>query len=138
MLDLSAAGCEVTTYHLEAAIASIHATARSTEDTDWARIVGLYDRLMIIAPSPIVALNRAIAVAQHEGPERGLEEIRAIEGGDRLGRYPFYAAAIGELELRRGNREVAGEQFRKALGQARNPAERQFLGERARMCQGLQ
>jgi predicted RNA polymerase sigma factor len=87
----------------------------------------LYDTLMTIRPSPIVALNRAIAVAQHEGPERGLAAIRVIDDRDRLSAYPFYAAALGELELRRGRHETAREYFRAALALARNPMERRFL-----------
>jgi predicted RNA polymerase sigma factor len=101
-LELSAAGFELTQYHLEAAIASIHACARRTEDTDWEAVVSLYGTLMKIRPSPIVALNRAIAVAQNEGPERGLEEIRSITDCDRLAAYPFYSAALGELEVAAG------------------------------------
>ena len=72
-------------------------------------------RLMTIRPSPVVALNRAIAVAQHDGPERGLEEIRAIADRDRLAAYPFYSAALGELEFRRGGHETAREHFQAAL-----------------------
>src|SRR5580693_3589675 len=78
LLDLSASGPELTEYHLEAAIAWAHAVAPRAEDTDWGLIVSLYDKLMAIRPSPVVALNRAIAIAQRNGPERGLEEIRAI------------------------------------------------------------
>ena len=74
-LDLSATGPELTEYHVEAAIASVHAMAHRTEDTDWGKIVSLYDTLMRICPSPVVALNRAIAIAQHEGPKRGLERF---------------------------------------------------------------
>jgi RNA polymerase sigma-70 factor (ECF subfamily) len=106
------------------------------EDTDWKTIVSLYDTLMTIRPSPIVALNRAIAVAQSEGPGRGLEEIEAIAGRDRLESYPFYPAAIGELELRLGRRESARERFRSALALARNPDERRFLESRVSACEG--
>src|SRR6516162_1412397 len=134
-LELSATGSELTQYHLEAAIASIHACARRTEDTDWKAIVSLYDRLMTVRPSPIVALNRAIAIAQSEGPERGLEEIRSIVDRDRLAAYPFYSAALGELELRRGRHEAAGEHFRAALALARNPMERRFLNRRVHACE---
>jgi predicted RNA polymerase sigma factor len=133
-LELSAAGSELTEYHVEAAIASIHARALGAEDTDWGAIVSLYDTLMTIRPSPIVALNRAIAVAQSEGPERGLEEISAITDRNRLAAYPFYHAALGELEFRRGRRETAGEHFRSALARARNPLERRFLDERVSAC----
>jgi len=136
LLDLSATGCELTPYHVEAMIACVHANARRAEDTDWAMIVGLYDTLMTIGPSPVVALNRAIAVAQLEGPERGLEEIRAIAGRDRLAAYPFYSAALGELELRSGRSGIARQHFQAAFGLARNSAERQFLEQRVAACEG--
>src|SRR5262249_30927311 len=97
LLNQSATGSEITEYHLEAAIAAIHAKAPRVEDTDWSRIVSVYDMLLTIRPSPVVALNRAIAVAQSEGAERGLQEIQAIDGIERLAGYPFYYAALGEL-----------------------------------------
>jgi RNA polymerase sigma-70 factor (ECF subfamily) len=135
LLERSAAGQEVTAYHIEAAIAAAHAGAPSVDEADWESIVSLYDRLMAVAPSPVVALNRAIAIAQRDGPERGLEEIHAIEGRERLNRYPFYPAAMGELELRRGNRDAARGHFSAALALARNPMERRFLEKRVRACE---
>jgi len=96
--------------------------------------VSLYDKLMDMAPSPVVALNRAIAVGQRDGAERGLEELRTIAERDRLASYPFYPAAIAEFELRRGHREAARKQFRAALGVARNDAERHFLEKRLGIC----
>jgi len=137
LLDLSATGTELTEYHIEAAIASVHATALHAEDTDWGKIVSLYDTLMAIRPSPVVALNRAIAIAQLEGPERGLEEIHAIAGSDRLAAYPFYFAALAELELRSGRQQAAHEHFQTALAIARNPMERQFLQRRVAACTNL-
>jgi RNA polymerase sigma factor (sigma-70 family) len=135
LLDRSAAGPVVSAFHIEAAIAAVHATARSVEDTDWGAIVGLYDRLMAIAPSPVVALNRAIAIGQRDGPEAGLEALRAIANPKRLGAYPFYPAAFGELELRRGNPEAAREHFSAAVRLARNDAERRFLEKRVRQVE---
>jgi RNA polymerase sigma factor (sigma-70 family) len=132
-LERSAAGDELTAYHIEAAIAATHASAESVELTDWESIVGLYDRLMLIAPSPIIALNRAIAIGQRDGPERGLEALQSIAQRERLEWYPFFPAALGELELRRGNHEVAREHFRAALALARNPTERRFLEKRVRV-----
>jgi len=85
---------------------------------------------MAIAPSPVVALNRAIAVAERDGAERGLEALHRIADRERLEAYPFYPAALGELELRRGNAAVAREHFSAALGLARNRAERRFLEKR--------
>jgi predicted RNA polymerase sigma factor len=134
-LDLSATGPELTQYHVEAAIAWVHAMADRTEDTDWGKIVSLYDTLMTIRPSPVVALNRAIAIAQHEGPKRGLEEIRAIAGRDRLATYPFFHAALGEFELHSARYEIAREHFRAAFGFARNPMERQFIEQRMSACE---
>jgi RNA polymerase sigma factor (sigma-70 family) len=134
-LELSATGSELTAYHVEAAIASVHARALRAEDTDWETIVSLYDTLMIICPSPIVALNRAIAVAQNEGPERGIEEIRSITDRDRLVKYPFYSAALGELEFRCGRRQIAREHFQTAITLARNPMERRFLDQRVSACE---
>ncbi len=134
--ERSAAGDELTAYHIEAAIAATHASAESVKQTDWASIVGLYDRLMVIAPSPVVALNRAIAIGQRDGPERGLEALQTIVQRDRLDRYPFFPAALGELELRRGRHEVAREHFTAALALARNPTERRFLEKRLSICEG--
>jgi RNA polymerase sigma-70 factor (ECF subfamily) len=135
LLDLSASGAEVTEYHLEAAIAWIHATAESVEKTDWKQIVSLYDTLLKVRPSPIVALNRAIAVGQDEGPARGLEELGAIPDRERLTKYPFYFAALAELELSSGSKEIAREHFRAALVLARNPMERRFLERRISVCE---
>jgi RNA polymerase sigma-70 factor (ECF subfamily) len=136
LFERSAAGPELTAYHLEAAIAAAHASARSVAETDWESIVALYDRLTDVAPSPVVALNRAIAIAERDGAERGLAELHAIAERARLSSYPFYPAAVGELELRRGNPEAAREQFRAAVGLARNATERRFLEKRLRCCGG--
>ncbi len=130
LLHLSATGTELTEYHVEAAIASVHAEAESVAQTRWDQIVTLYDTLLAIRRSPVVALQRALAVSQLEGPHRGLEELRAIEGSERLAGYPFYSAALGELELRCGNREIASGHFRAALSMARNDLERRFIAGR--------
>ena len=119
---------------MEAAIAFVHATAVRAEDTDWGRIISLYERLMGIRTSPVVALNRAIAVAQRDGAERGLEEIRAIADSDRLAGYPFYHTALGECELRSGRPGIARRHFQAALGLARNETERRFLEQRVSAC----
>jgi RNA polymerase sigma factor (sigma-70 family) len=134
LMELSATGPELSVYHLEAAIARFYSTAPRAEDTNWDAIVSLYNTLMTISSSPIVALNRAIAIAQRDGPQRGLQEIAAIEDSDRLAAYPFYAAALGELELRRGQDDAAREHFKTAQRLARNPMERQFLGRRMSAC----
>ena len=138
LLERSASGSELSEYHVEAAIAAVHARSARAEDTDWEGIVRLYDTLMSIRPSPVVALNRAIAIAQAEGPERGLAAIRAIEQPDRLQMYPFYWAALGELELRRSSREQAREHFRTARQRARNAMERRFLDRRIEACDSVE
>jgi RNA polymerase sigma factor (sigma-70 family) len=134
LLELSAAGPELSEYHIEAAIASVHVMASNVEETDWGQIVSLYDRLMAMRPSPVVALNRSVAIAQKQGPGRGLEEIRRIANADRLAGYPFYHAALGEFELQNGRNDIAREHFANALGLARNPMERQFFKHRIDAC----
>jgi RNA polymerase sigma factor (sigma-70 family) len=129
-LERAASGPTVSRYHLEAAIASVHARAATTEQTDWAKIVFFYDILLSLTPSPIVALNRAIAVAQRDGAEEGLRAIEAIADRERLAEYPFYHAALGELELRRGRNAVAHDHFEAARARARNLEERHFLEKR--------
>ena len=138
LLNLSATGNELAEYHVEAAIAAVHADAHQLAETDWAQIVSLYDQLMDIRPSPVVALNRAIAVAQMEGPIRGLEEIAAIVDQDRLAAYPFYFASLGELELRSGRPHVARQHFEAAVAVSRNPMEGQFLRQRVAACENAE
>jgi RNA polymerase sigma-70 factor (ECF subfamily) len=130
LLGRSARGDEVTPYHLEAAIAAEHASAPTLAETNWGTIVSLYEKLMAIAPSPVVALNRAIALAERDGVEGGLAALRAIEDSERLATYPFYRAAFGELELRRGDRASAVAHFRAAVAVARSEPERRFLEKR--------
>jgi RNA polymerase sigma-70 factor (ECF subfamily) len=134
LLNMSADGRELSPYHLEAAIAGLHARARNMGETDWQEIVSLYDMLAQIQPSPVVALNRAIAIAQHEGPARGLEEISCIEDSERLFGYTYFYATIGELELQLGHLTQARNSFDTALGFARNKDERRFLINRIQAC----
>jgi len=121
---------------LEAAIAAEHCFAKSFADTDWRAIVALYDALYAQLPTPVVALNRAIALAQVEGPKRGLAELQALPGRDRLARYPFYPAALGELHLRAGHAPQAAEEFRRALRLARSPAERSYFQRKLAAASG--
>jgi RNA polymerase sigma-70 factor (ECF subfamily) len=134
--ELSISGTNLSEYHVEAAIAFVHASAPRVEDTDWREIVALYDRLLMIRPTPVIALHRAVAIAQDEGPERGLREVRAIPDPERLAAYPFYHATLGELELRCDRPTDAAEHFRAALALARNPAERHFFERRISACNG--
>lgn len=128
--DASASGSELSAYHVEAAIAVTHASAPSVAETDWATVVELYERLMRVAPSPVVALNRAIALGHHAGPARALQELHGIANPERLRSYPFYPAALGEFELRLGHLDAARQHYRAALVLARNDAERHFLEKR--------
>jgi RNA polymerase sigma-70 factor (ECF subfamily) len=134
LLEQSAAGTEISAYHIEAAIAAAHAAAPSVAETDWREIVSLYDRLMAIRPSPVVALGRAIAVGERDGAGAGIAALDAISDRERLAHYPFYPAARGELELRRGDRTAAGAAFERALVLARSDTERRFLEKRRRVC----
>jgi len=115
LLERSASGDELSAFHVEAAIASCHATAARAEDTPWARIVSLYDTLLGLGPSPVVALGRAIAVAQVEGPEEGLRELAAIDGKVALEGYPFYHAALGALSATAGHTDAARSHYEAAL-----------------------
>lgn len=133
-LELAARGTDVSDYHIEGAIAAIHAEASSSESTNWEAIVALYDLLMTHNPSPIVALNRAIAMAKAENAERGLEEIAAIGDRKRLASYPFFFAAQGELELSRGAPDAARKHFHAALELARNSVERRYYEQRLAAC----
>lgn len=133
LLDLSATGSEVSVYHVEAAIAAVHANAPSARETRWDQVVALYDTLLSLRDSPVVALQRALAIAERDGPLPALVEIRAIEP-ERLAGYPFYFAALGELELRLENAAVARGHFGAALGLARNELERRFLSGRLEEC----
>jgi RNA polymerase sigma factor (sigma-70 family) len=134
LLAEAATGAEVSVYHVEARISALHATAATAPETPWDEIVRLYDVLMRLAPSPVVALNRAVAIAQRDGAARGLEAVRAIEGQERLASYPFFAAALGELELRLGRPHLARGHFEEARRLARNQAERRFLEQRIAAC----
>jgi len=133
LLEDAAAGDDVSEYHLEAAIAAKHCLATRYEETDWSGIVDLYDLLLQIKPTPIVALNRAIAVAQAQGPEVALAALLAIPR-DGLSGYPFFAAALGELHRRAGRPEQAAQHYRAAIDQARSPAEANVFRQRLASC----
>ena len=133
-LERSARSWESADYQIEAAIAAAHASAQSAEDTDWDTIVALYDSLLAVRPSAIVALNRAIAVGRTAGPERGLAEILSISDSEILQIYPFYWATLGEFALRGGRRGEAKRAFRKARELARNPFERDHYAARIAAC----
>jgi RNA polymerase sigma-70 factor (ECF subfamily) len=133
-LGRSAEGEALSAWHLEAAIAARHAMAASFDETDWWSIRDLYDMLMRLGPTPVVALNRAIAVGMAEGPEAGLRALADIEDRERLVRYPFLPAAIAEFEERAGRPERAAELLRAALRLVRNRAEEDVLRRKLDAC----
>jgi RNA polymerase sigma-70 factor (ECF subfamily) len=117
-------------YQVQAAIAALHDTAASAADTDWREIAALYGRLANLAPSPVVELNRAVAVAMAEGPAAGLALLDAIDGDERLATYPYFHAARADLLRRLGRRPEAAAAYRTALGLTSNQVERAYLVRR--------
>lgn len=111
----AASGSELTEYHLQAGIAACHCTAADAESTDWARILLHYDQLSRIKPSPVVALNRAVAVANLHGAQAGLDAIAAIPDRERLESHYLLHAVKGELYWRLTDHRAAAESFRAAL-----------------------
>ncbi len=117
-------------YTLQAAIASVHAEAVSSEDTDWAKIVGLYDDLLRMEPSPVIGLNRAVAVAMRDGPEAGLKLIDNILARGDLKDYHLAHAARADLCRRQGKDEDARISYERAITLAKQEPERRFLERR--------
>jgi RNA polymerase sigma factor (sigma-70 family) len=117
-------------YVLQAAIASLYAEAPSYDLTDWPQIVTLYDELLSVWPSPVVALNRTVAVSMVSGPAQALEEVLELENAGRLARYQYLPAIKADLLHRLGRSEEASLAYRQALELAGNDAERDFLAER--------
>lgn len=119
-------------YTLQAAIAAVHATAPSVEATDWARVVALYDLLAQVEPSPVIDLNRAVAVAMRDGPLAGLELIDALLSRGELAHYYLAHAARADLCRRLGRTAEAKTSYRRALALVKQEAERRFLERRLR------
>lgn len=121
-------------YALQAEIAACHARAHTTEETDWKRIVELYTKLGEIAPSPIVELNRAVAVAMVYGPAAGLELVDSLTSEPSLKTYHLLPSVRGDLLRKLGRPEEARVEFERAASLARNRRERDLLIERTRAC----
>jgi RNA polymerase sigma factor (sigma-70 family) len=121
-------------YALQAAIAACHARAHAPEETDWVRIAALYDALAELAPSPVVELNRAVAVAMASGPEAGLELVDALTSEPSLQRYHLLPSVRGDLLAKVGRFDEAREEFERAASLTRNARERELLLERAAAC----
>jgi RNA polymerase sigma-70 factor (ECF subfamily) len=126
----SAEGDEVTEYHLEAGIAACHALAPSCADTDWRRIVSYYDRLLALNPSPVIRLNRAIAIGFAEGAEAGLDEMAHLEREPRLEEYGLLRAARADLHARMGDIRQARAAYERAIVLSSTEAERRLLRRR--------
>jgi len=116
-------------FTLQAAIAALHAQAPTYEDTDWPQILALYDELLRTWPAPVVALNRAVAVAMVHGPAAGMAEVEALERGGQLAGYRYLPATKADLLRRIGRHEEAADAYRAALALTDNATERAFLAE---------
>jgi RNA polymerase sigma-70 factor (ECF subfamily) len=119
-------------FTLQAAIAALHAQAPTYEDTDWPQILLLYNELLKVWPSPVVALNRAVAVSMVDGPQAALAEIEALEADGRLAGYRYLPATKADLLHRLGRDAEATEAYRAALALSDNAAEQDFLTDRIR------
>src|SRR5918992_371114 len=126
----SAAGDEASEYHLQAAISACHCAAQDYESTDWPRILSLYDRLIEIDDSPVVALNRAVAVANVHGPRAGIKAVEAIHDRQQLDCYYLLYAVLGEFEADLNHRQAALSNFRKALELTTIQSEQMFLSKK--------
>ena len=131
----SAAGEEISEYHLQAGIAACHCVAKNYESTDWPQILSLYDRLIELDDSPIVALNRAIVIANIHGPRAGLDAIAVIRNLDTLNTYYLLYAALGEFESRLNHSQAAASHFRKSLELAEIKSEQIFLTKKLQSCE---
>ena len=130
----NALGQPLGSYVLQAAIAACHARARSSAQTDWARIVGLYGRLAELMPSPVVELNRAVALGMLFGPAAGLERVDALTAEPSLKNYHLLPGVRGDLLMKLGRHEEARAEFVRAAALTRNSRERALLLDRAATC----
>ena len=134
-LAQSAAGDEISEYHLEAGIAACHCAAKDYDTTDWRQILSLYDQLVQFDESPVVALNRAVAVANVHGPQAGLKALSPIHNRAELKAYYLLYAVLGEFELQLKNYQAAAGHFRKSLQLAKIESEQAFLSKRLQACE---
>lgn len=129
-LGRCAEGSTISPYHLEAGIAACHARARNYEETDWREIVALYNHVQLLKPSPIVALNRAVALSRVAGPRAGIREVEPLRGDPALARYHLLPAVLAELWAEAGATDEATRLYREALAQPCSEPERRFLSRR--------
>ena len=131
----SAAGDKITEYHLQAGIAACHCAAKDYASTDWRQILELYDRLIEFDDSPVVALNRAVALAEVQGPQAGIEAVSGIQNLQSLESYYLLYAVLGEFEARLNHSQAAAVHFRKSLHLAEIKSEQGFLSKRLQACE---
>jgi RNA polymerase sigma-70 factor (ECF subfamily) len=136
LVPLALSGGKPGAYAVQAAIAALHAEAPSVAETDWPQIVALYDVLLAVTPSPVVAVNRAAAVAMRDGPAAGLELLDALGGDERLRAYGPYQTARADLLQRLGRLPEAAAAYRQALALAATEPERRHLSRRLRLITG--
>jgi RNA polymerase sigma-70 factor (ECF subfamily) len=134
-LERAAQGAELSEYHLQAGIAAVHATSPSVAETNWPQLVALYDQLLALAPSPVVALNRAIAQSMVDGPEMALASLDALSAEPALKNYHLLPAVRADLLRRLGRTAEASARYHEALTYACTEPERRFL---LRRIAGLQ
>jgi len=125
-------------FAIQAAISAVHCRAARAEDTDWPRIVGLYDLLELLQPSPIVSLNRAVALAMANGPQPAIEIVDGLAAGGDLDSYHLLHAVRADLLRRLGSWEEAAKSYHRALELVTNESERRFLERRLREVRGAQ
>src|SRR5207248_3840709 len=128
-------GAALGPYALQAAIAACHARARTPEQTDWTRIAALYDALAQLTPSPIIALNRAVALSMAFGPAVGLELVDTLTSEPSLKSYHLLPSVRGDLLAKLGRLDEARAEFERAAALTRNVRERELLLERARAAE---
>ena len=133
-LDHSAEGTTISVYHLEAGIALYHSTARSYAETDWPKILVLYDKLISIHRSPVYLLNRAIVVAEIEGPLAGIAALERALGDKSLRNYHLFDATLGEFHRRAGDHERARQCFLAAREKTRSPHDQAIIDRRLQHC----
>jgi RNA polymerase sigma-70 factor (ECF subfamily) len=134
-LAQSAAGSGISEYHLQAGMAACHCAAKDYASTEWGKIVSLYDRMLQFDDSPVVALNRAVALAELRGPQAGIEAVNAIPDLKALESYYLFHAVMGDFELQLNHLPIAAAHFQRALQLAEMPPEKKFLEKRLQACE---
>jgi RNA polymerase sigma-70 factor (ECF subfamily) len=129
-LDQAATGDALTTYHVEAGIAACHAVAPNVDETDWPRIVAFYDVLLVLQPTPVVRLNRAVAVAAVRGADAGLVELEGLDLHPSMSRYHLLPAVRAHLLERAGLWSDAAVEYERAVELCRTGPERALLERR--------